>query len=174
MHSQALTSFVSLRLISINAVPFLTFSVSMASYLTAILPNLLSKRTKVVPGYFWMGGPIGFIVNGVSSLFMMAFIVIFCFPVSAGPSSASFHANESQFAKPVDAETMSEWHQASPREDVQQLIETDYTCVIFGGLTIIMSAFYLLLRGKYEGPRVIMLGKNIEMTAQEYRNSIAA
>ncbi|KIW65905.1 hypothetical protein PV04_08120 [Phialophora macrospora] len=113
---------------------------SMASYLTAILPNLLSRRSKVVPGYFWMKGPIGFAVNTISCLFMMAFIVIFCFP----------------FAMPVDPETMN------------------YTCVIFGGLTIIMCAFFLLLRRQYEGPQVIMLGRNIEMTAQEYRNSIGA
>lgn len=55
--------------------------VSMASYLSAIVPNLLSRRTKVVPGYFWMKEPIGMVVNIVASLFMMAFIVIFCFPV---------------------------------------------------------------------------------------------
>lgn len=60
----------------------------MASYLSAILPNLVSKRTKVVPGYFYMTGPVGFVVNTVSCLFMLAFIVIFCFPVCLSVSVA--------------------------------------------------------------------------------------
>ena len=54
----------------------------MASYLTAILPNLLSRRKKVTPGPFWMSGLIGFAVNMMACLFMLAFVVIFCFPVS--------------------------------------------------------------------------------------------
>jgi hypothetical protein len=53
----------------------------MSSYLAAILPNLLSGRKRVTPGYFWMKGPIGFVVNTVACLFMMTFIVLFCFPV---------------------------------------------------------------------------------------------
>lgn len=64
---------------------------STLSYLAAILPHLLSKRANVTPGWFWMKGPIGFIVNGLSCLYIMAFVVIFCFP----------------FAMPEDAETMN-------------------------------------------------------------------
>lgn len=55
---------------------------STLSYLAAILPHLLSRRKNVVPGWFWMKGPIGFIVNAISSLYIVAFIVIFCFPAA--------------------------------------------------------------------------------------------
>ncbi|PMD29967.1 amino acid transporter [Hyaloscypha variabilis F] len=55
---------------------------SSLSYLAAILPHLLSRRSNVAPGWFWMKGATGFIVNGVSCLYIMAFVVIFCFPFS--------------------------------------------------------------------------------------------
>ena len=64
---------------------------STLSYLAAILPHLLSRRSNVKPGWFWMKGPVGFVVNGVACLYIMAFVVIFCFP----------------FSMPVDAETMN-------------------------------------------------------------------
>lgn len=64
---------------------------STLSYLAAILPHLLSRRTKVTPGWFWMKGATGFIVNGVSCAYIIVFVVIFCFP----------------FALPVDAKTMN-------------------------------------------------------------------
>jgi len=64
---------------------------STLSYLAAILPHLLSGRKNTPQGYFWMKGPIGFVVNAVSCLYIMAFIVIFCFP----------------FALPVDAQSMN-------------------------------------------------------------------
>jgi choline transport protein len=64
---------------------------STLSYLAAILPHLLSRRANVTPGWFWMRGPIGFVVNGISCLYIIAFTVIFCFP----------------FALPVDAQTMN-------------------------------------------------------------------
>ncbi|PVH90024.1 hypothetical protein DM02DRAFT_548544, partial [Periconia macrospinosa] len=32
------------------------------------------------PGYFWMTGVVGDIVLALSSIYIMAFIVIFCFP----------------------------------------------------------------------------------------------
>lgn len=64
---------------------------STLSYLAAILPHLLRGRKSFQPGWFYMRGPWGFIVNGVSCLYILAFIVIFCFP----------------FAMPVDATSMN-------------------------------------------------------------------
>lgn len=64
---------------------------STLSYLAAILPHLLSRRANVAPGWFWMKGATGFIVNGVACLYIIAFVVIFCFP----------------FALPFDAANMN-------------------------------------------------------------------
>ncbi|KAL8810442.1 MAG: hypothetical protein Q9200_002569 [Gallowayella weberi] len=61
------------------------------SYLAAILPHLLSRRSNVEPGEFWMTGWLGLSVHAVSCLYIMASIVIFCFP----------------FAFPVDAASMN-------------------------------------------------------------------
>ena len=68
-----------------NATAFLAFVSSfvvltMASYTAAILPHLLSRRRLVRPGPFWMKGALGFIANAVSCVFMLVFIVVFCFP----------------------------------------------------------------------------------------------
>ncbi|KAI9776976.1 MAG: hypothetical protein M1839_009120 [Geoglossum umbratile] len=63
---------------------------STISYLGAILPHLLSGRKNVTPGPFWMG-KLGFFVNGVSVLYIMASVVIFSFP----------------FVKPVAASNMN-------------------------------------------------------------------
>ncbi|RMY19953.1 hypothetical protein D0867_04351 [Hortaea werneckii] len=60
------------------------------SYISAILPHLLSRRQSVRPGRFSMGSA-GFVVNTVAVLFIMTFTVIFCFP----------------FALPVDAASMN-------------------------------------------------------------------
>lgn len=64
---------------------------STASYLAAILPHLLSKRCHMTPGYFWMSGALGYVVNTVSCLYIAVFIVIFCFP----------------FTQPVTADSMN-------------------------------------------------------------------
>ena len=52
------------------------------SYLAAIGPHILSKRSNIVPGPFWMKGPVGYIANGLSCIYMIVFIVVFCFPYS--------------------------------------------------------------------------------------------
>ena len=64
---------------------------STLSFLSAILPHLLSGRKNVTPGWFWMKGMIGFIVNGISCAYIIVFVVVFCFP----------------FALPVDAASMN-------------------------------------------------------------------
>lgn len=55
---------------------------STLSYLMAILPHLLSGRTHLVPGWFWMHGSTGFAVNLISCLYIIVFFVIFSFPYS--------------------------------------------------------------------------------------------
>ena len=128
-----------------NATAFSAFVSSfavltMASYTAAILPHLLSRRSNIAPGPFWMKGLLGYVANAISCLFMLTFIVIFCFP----------------FGMPVTVETMN------------------YTCVIFGGLTIIFGAFYLVLRKNYEGPKVVQLeGAEAEVLVAEYRASVS-
>ena len=64
---------------------------STLSYVAAILPHLLSKRRNVTPGWFWMKGAVGFVVNGIACAYIIVFVVIFCFP----------------FAMPVDAASMN-------------------------------------------------------------------
>ncbi|KAI2863817.1 hypothetical protein CBS12448_3578 [Aspergillus niger] len=61
------------------------------SYSAAILPHLLRGRQGIPRGWFWMSGITGYFVNAVTCLYMIVFIVIFCFP----------------FSMPVDAETMN-------------------------------------------------------------------
>lgn len=64
---------------------------STLSYLAAILPHLLTQRANVTPGWFWMQGFLGVFVNTIASLYIIAFVIIFCFP----------------FSQPVDAESMN-------------------------------------------------------------------
>ena len=53
---------------------------STSSYLAALLPHLLSRRSNVTPGPFWMDGLLGYAIHGISCLYIAVFIVIFCFP----------------------------------------------------------------------------------------------
>ena len=64
---------------------------STLSYLAAILPHLLRGRKGINPGWFWMKGATGFIVNGISSAYIIVFIVIFCFPFSLPVTPANMN-----------------------------------------------------------------------------------
>lgn len=61
------------------------------SYLAAILPHLRSGRSNIVPGWFWMKGLAGYLVNAVSCLYIVAFAVIFCFPSSLPITAANMN-----------------------------------------------------------------------------------
>lgn len=64
---------------------------STLSYLAAILPHLPGKRSNVTSGWFWMNGFVGYIVNAVACLYMLCFLVIFCFPFSMPVSAESMN-----------------------------------------------------------------------------------
>ncbi|KIW17923.1 hypothetical protein PV08_05118 [Exophiala spinifera] len=55
---------------------------STASFLVAIIPNVLTKRHNVQPGAFWMKGWLGYVVNVVACVYMVVFMVFYCFPYS--------------------------------------------------------------------------------------------
>ncbi|KAF1810707.1 amino acid transporter [Eremomyces bilateralis CBS 781.70] len=61
------------------------------SYLSAILPHMLTRKRNVAPGPFQLKGVFGYTLGIISCAYMAVFIVIFCFP----------------FAMPVDALTMN-------------------------------------------------------------------
>ncbi|KAG6988558.1 choline transporter [Physcia stellaris] len=64
---------------------------SMLSYLATIIPHLLRKRKSFEPGAFRMSGWIGWVVNIVSCLYMIAFIIIFSFPSSLPVEAANMN-----------------------------------------------------------------------------------
>lgn len=61
------------------------------SYLAAILPHLLHQRRGIQPGWFWMNGAIGFIINIISCVYIIVFTVIFCFPFSLPVSGGTMN-----------------------------------------------------------------------------------
>jgi choline transport protein len=77
-----------------NAVVGSYVVLSTLSYLVAILPFVLTHRFSRVnnppgpyvnsmrPGYFKMSNSVGYAVNIVSSVYIIVFVVIFCFPYS--------------------------------------------------------------------------------------------
>ncbi|KAL9130170.1 MAG: hypothetical protein Q9217_001564, partial [Psora testacea] len=64
---------------------------SSLSYLSAILPHLLHRRSGIAPGWFWMKGVTGFAINGVACLYMILFVVIYCFPFSLPVSATAMN-----------------------------------------------------------------------------------
>lgn len=50
------------------------------SYLAPLLPYLVSGRTTVTPGYFWVPGTLGIVVCALACGYLTTFSVIFCFP----------------------------------------------------------------------------------------------
>jgi len=64
---------------------------SSASYVAAILPHILNRRQYIKPGPFYMKGILGYIVSGISSAYILAFIVIYCFPFSMPVSALSMN-----------------------------------------------------------------------------------
>jgi choline transport protein len=61
------------------------------SYLAAILPHILFRRKYVKPGPFWMPGPWGYIVTGISSAYIIVFNIIYCFPYAMPVNAASMN-----------------------------------------------------------------------------------
>lgn len=55
---------------------------STLSYLAAILPHMLSRRACVIPGPFWMLTFVAYTILGISCAYIVAFVVIYCFPYS--------------------------------------------------------------------------------------------
>lgn len=65
----AYTAFVS------SFVVFLTFS-----YLACLLPFLISGRRSLVPGPFFIKGPLGYVVHIISCTYLTVMVVFYCFP----------------------------------------------------------------------------------------------
>lgn len=53
---------------------------SSLSYFMAIFPHILTRRSSFVPGPFFMPNSIGFAVNTLGCIYIIAFAIIFCFP----------------------------------------------------------------------------------------------
>jgi len=53
---------------------------SSSSYVAAIGPHLVTKRSHVIPGPFWMKGAFGFIMDGIACTYLIVFVIVYCFP----------------------------------------------------------------------------------------------
>lgn len=102
---------------------------STLSYLAALVPFILTGRFShagnpsgngMIPGPFKMSPAVGYSLNVVACLYMLAFNIIYCFPYTAT----------------VTAENMN------------------YTCLIAGGLTVIVTVWWIFKMKSYKGPDV--------------------
>ncbi|KAJ5786769.1 uncharacterized protein N7503_011981 [Penicillium pulvis] len=64
---------------------------SSLSYFMAIFPHILTRRSSFVPGVFFMNNTIGFVINSLSCVYILAFVVIFCFPYALPVDAASMN-----------------------------------------------------------------------------------
>ncbi|GAM34445.1 hypothetical protein TCE0_015f02031 [Talaromyces pinophilus] len=61
------------------------------SYIATLGPHLFQRRHSVVRGPFWLKGAAGYIVGGISCAYLVACIVIFCFPYTIPTSAISMN-----------------------------------------------------------------------------------
>ncbi|EED22181.1 choline transport protein, putative [Talaromyces stipitatus ATCC 10500] len=64
---------------------------STLSYFTAIFPHVLTRRSLITPGYFHMKNSVGYVVNILSCIYIVAFIIIFCFPYAIPTNAKSMN-----------------------------------------------------------------------------------
>jgi hypothetical protein len=64
---------------------------SSLSYFMAIFPHILSRRSSFVPGHFFMKSKIGFVVNTLACIYIIAFAIIFCFPFDTNPTAQTMN-----------------------------------------------------------------------------------
>lgn len=64
---------------------------SSLSYFMAIFPHILTRRSSFVPGFFYMSNQIGYAINVLACIYILAFVVIFCFPFSLPTTAADMN-----------------------------------------------------------------------------------
>ena len=64
---------------------------SSLSYFMAIFPHILTRRSSFVPGFFFMKNSIGYVINILSCIYILAFVIIFCFPYAVPVDAASMN-----------------------------------------------------------------------------------
>ncbi|CAL5866959.1 uncharacterized protein PFLUO_LOCUS1171 [Penicillium psychrofluorescens] len=64
---------------------------SSLSYFMAIFPHMLTRRSSFVPGFFFMNNAIGYVINALACVYILAFVVIFCFPYALPAEAGSMN-----------------------------------------------------------------------------------
>jgi amino acid transporter len=64
---------------------------SSLSYFMAIFPHILTRRSSFTPGYFFMNNKIGYVINTLSCIYIIAFVIIFCFPYALPAEAVSMN-----------------------------------------------------------------------------------